>query len=118
MPREMDSELARELQRKGVESRKQRKEELRMGQEVARAILSSPIPADAPAWQPLRSMLEKAGFVVDDLTFEKAMHIVQLVQSLQEGDVKSYQALLKVAGLMEEKHDVNFHEEIIINFGE
>lgn len=89
-----------------------------MGQEVARSILSSPIPADAPAWQGLRNLLQQAGFVVDDLTFEKAMHIVQLVQSLQEGDVKSYQALLKVAGLLEERHDVNVHEDIIITFGE
>lgn len=69
-------------------------------------------------WQPLRTMLEQAGYDISDVSFEKAMHIVQLVNALKEGDVKAYTALLKVAGLLEEKHDVNLHEDIVITFGE
>lgn len=112
------TEEAREMQKRGVESRKKRKRERLMGQELARAILGENLPNNTLAWQPIRKMLEDAGFNPDEVSFEMAMHIVQLIQALREGDVKSYTALLKVAGLMEERHDVNFHDEVIIKFGE
>lgn len=112
------TEEAREMQKRGVESRKKRKRERLMGQELARAILSENLPNNTLAWQPIRKMLEDAGFNPDEVSFEMAMHIVQLIQALREGDVKSYTALLKVAGLMEERHDVNLHDEVVIKFGE
>lgn len=87
-----------------------------MGQLLAREILGQDVP-DTEMWQPLRTMLKQAGYDISDVSFEKAMHIVQLVNALKEGDVKAYTALLKVAGLLEEKHDVNLHEDITITFG-
>lgn len=112
------TEEAREMQKRGVASRMKRKQERLMGQELARAILGETLPNNTLAWQPTRKMLEDAGFNPDEVSFEMAMHIVQLIQALREGDVKSYTALLKVAGLMEERHDVNLHDEVIIKFGE
>lgn len=112
------TEEAREMQKRGVASRMKRKQERLMGQELARAILGETLPNNTLAWEPTRKMLEDAGFNPDEVSFEMAMHIVQLIQALREGDVKSYTALLKVAGLMEERHDVNLHDEVIIKFGE
>lgn len=112
------TEEAREMQKRGVASRMKRKQERLMGQELARAILGEPLPNNTLAWEPTRKMLEDAGFNPDEVSFEMAMHIVQLIQALREGDVKSYTALLKVAGLMEERHDVNLHDEVVIKFGE
>lgn len=106
------------MQKRGVASRMKRKQERLMGQELARAILGETLPNNTLAWEPTRKMLEDAGFNPDEVSFEMAMHIVQLIQALREGDVKSYTALLKVAGLMEERHDVNLHDEVIIKFGE
>lgn len=116
--RHLTSEEAAEMSKKAVAAKRVYAQKRAMGQALARAILAENIPQDAKLWEPLRKMLADAGFVADDVNFEKAMHIVQLVNALKEGDVKAYTALLKVAGLMEEKHDVNLHEDIIITFGE
>lgn len=114
--RQLTREEAQQMNKKSVESRRRNKEQRAMGQLLAREILGQDIP-DTEMWQPLRTMLEQAGYDISDVSFEKAMHIVQLVNALKEGDVKAYTALLKVAGLLEEKHDVNLHEDITITFG-
>lgn len=114
--RQLTREEAQQMNKKSVESRRRNKEQRAMGQLLAREILGQDIP-DTAMWQPLRTMLEQAGYDISDVSFEKAMHIVQLVNALKDGDVKAYTALLKVAGLLEEKHDVNLHEDIIITFG-
>ena len=115
--RQLTRDEAQAMNKKSIAQRRKNKEQRAMGQMLAREILGQDIP-DTAMWLPLRTMLEQAGYDISDVSFEKAMHIVQMVNALKEGDVKAYTALLKVAGLMEERHDVNLHEDITITFGE
>lgn len=81
--------IAREMQSRGVASRLANKR----GAELVQAMLERGVKDPA-----VIEALKKAGYNVEDVTNEVALHARQIEKAQKTGDTKAYNAVMKVAG--------------------
>lgn len=112
-PRKINSEEAREMQRKSVEARKAQKE----GRELVRDIVTMTAKG-LPVAQPMLNQLKALGICENECNIETLMHFAQMVKAVSEGDTKAYMAIMKMLGYNVEQLKVSTDEPITIKFGE
>lgn len=106
-PRDLSPEEAREMQRKGQESRRKKKR----GRELTRLLLELQEVDEAT-----RQEMLDAGLDPDDIINEAVADWAMLKRA-KRGDAQAYEKLMKKAGHMTEHHDVKLAESIKVKFG-
>lgn len=112
-PRKINSEEAREMQRKSVEARKAQKE----GRELVRDLITRSAKG-LPIAQPMINQLRELGVCENECNLEMLMHLGQMIKAVSEGDTKAYMAIMKMLGYDVEQLKVSTDEPITIKFGE
>lgn len=111
--RNLTSEEARAMQRKGTETKRARKE----GRELVRSLVTMAAKG-LPVAQPMITQIKQLGICDNECNLEMLMHFAQMVKAISEGDTKAYMAIMKMLGYDVEQLKVSTDEPITIKFGE